>query len=161
MRAKTWWEKLVDLLMGWLKKKQPDLPVPTPDPTPVEEGQYVSEWALDPVPGSEADKGQEIVGFIGGADYRFLGNDSKGEGYFLSGIVEQAEAFGWKKVGEVWEVWAKDFTSSKSGLKYKWVGFRIQKSANPMQTKNPLKIPVAEMKGSFRTYWQTVSGKLM
>jgi len=123
-------------------------------------GQYVSQWKLDPVDGNKAsDKGEEIVGFIGSADYRFLANDSKGDGYFMSGVVKKGSAFSWEKVPNGWKVSAKDFTSDQSGKNYKWVGFRVQTSTSAMLTDNPLQVSEQDMKKSFRTYWQTVSGK--
>lgn len=124
-------------------------------------GQYVSAWALDPVAGNKVrDGGDEIVGFIGESDYRFLANDSKGKGYFMSGVVKRAVAFAWVKTPTGWQISAKDFTSDQTGLKYKRVGFRPQSSSAPMLTDNPLEVTDADMKQgdkkTFRTYWQTV-----
>lgn len=103
------------------------------------------------------DHGMEIFGFAGGMDIRCLANDDSkisgaiGGYYFISAsLIKQTGALTWSGNTFV----AADFVSPQSGKQYKWMGWTIEKSANPLQTINPLTLSV--LRGTLRSYWATV-----
>ena len=104
------------------------------------------------------DGGAEIVGFMGSTNYRFLANDSKGHGYFMCGVVQAQKAFSFKHLEDGrWTLTGKDFVSAKSGLKYKFLGFRCKRSNSNLISTNPLTVSNAEMGEVLRAYWQTIA----
>jgi len=121
------------------------LPVPDTSLDPLFSGKFVD--------GDSRDKGSETHCYWNGIDIRCLANDvsgAVGSWYFMSKVITQTSAL--VISGKV--ATAKSFISPISGKKYRFMGFRIEKSANPLITKNPLTL--TEFKGTFRAYWNTV-----
>jgi len=128
-------------------------PTPTPQPTDTSSG-YGGAFVAG---NKDADHGTEIYAFVNGMDIRCLANDTDkiheavGGYYFISGdLIKQSGALTWN--GNTFT--ARSFTSSRSGKKYRWMGWTIEKSANPLVTSNPLTL--GSFKGTLRSYWATV-----
>jgi len=104
-----------------------------------------------------ADHGQDIFAYVEGMDIRCLANDTSkvpgavGGWYFISAsMLNELEALTWN--GNTFT--AKNFTSPRSGKKYKWMGWTIARSATPLVTDNPLTL--TKFSGTLRSYWATV-----
>jgi hypothetical protein len=135
-------------------------PYTTPANTPpsATTPQTVSSFSGTFVAGDKAaDHGTEIYGFAGGMDIRCLANDDSkisgaiGGCYFISStLINETGALTWSGNTFI----ASDFVSSRSGKKYMWMGWTIEKSANPLVTSNPLTL--GSLSGTLRSYWVTV-----
>jgi hypothetical protein len=103
------------------------------------------------------DGGSEVYGHANGMDIRCLANDaskiagSASDFYFISASVINA-AGALRVEGNTFT--ACNFVSSRSGKKYRFMGWTISKSANPLVTTNPLTL--SHSSGTLRAYWATV-----
>ena len=133
------------------------LPAETPPAeTPPYEtgGQYDGAFVVGD---KSVDHGQEVYGYAGGMDIRCLANDaSKTPGaannfYFISTeVINDTGAL----IIDGDTVTADNFTSPRSGKKYRWMGWTIEKSSAPLVTDNPLTL--SGLHGTLRSYWATV-----
>jgi len=133
----------------------------SPDDTSEDAGS-INVNANDPYSGpfvagnKAADHGKDVFDFVNGMDIRCLANDGSKVpcvpgAYFISGAMLRATgALTWS--GNTFT--AKDFTSSQSGKKYRWMGWTISRSATPLVTTNPLTL--SSFSGTLRSYWSTV-----
>jgi len=103
-----------------------------------------------------ADHGQDVFGYVNGMDIRCLANDGSKvpcvSGYYFisASMLRQVGALTWS--GNT--VTASNFTSPRSGKKYRWMGWTIGRSATPLVTTNPLTL--SSFSGTLRSYWSTV-----
>jgi len=126
-------------------------------PPPVETNNTDSAYAGAFVRGDSRDHGPEIYAYVGGMDIRLLANDASktlgcvADFYNIDGdIVDDASALTWSDK----TFRAKNFTSSRSGKKYRWMGWTVESSSNPLVTTNPLTL--SSLKKTLRVYWATV-----
>jgi hypothetical protein len=116
------------------------------------------EYAGGFVTGNKAaDHGRDIFGYVNGMDIRCLANDSSkipgavGDWYFIStSMLNELGALTWS--GNTFT--AKNFTSPRSGKKYRWMGWTIARSGTPLVLDNPLTL--TRFSGTLRSYWATV-----
>jgi hypothetical protein len=91
---------------------------------------------------------------------RCLANDQKtkgmGKDYFCDDIVSETGGLEMRKNadGTVTAI-GRDFVSPESGLYYKFMGFTVMKSSNPLVTDNMLTLQKGQQKEVFRAYWNT------
>ena len=109
---------------------------------------------------SAADGGDEEYTVIGLMGVRLDANDiskypCQPGFYFLDGgLIESQGALAWTTVDGALVFTAKNFTSPRSGLKYRFMGWTLQSSGDPLVTDNP--VTIADPSGTLRAYWATV-----
>jgi hypothetical protein len=138
-----------------------DLGALTNAPASVPATQQVSG---DPSEGnSETDNignGRIWVNGSGSLGVRCLANDGKADGlppeYYCDNFVSGAGALKMAvNPDKTIAVLAQDFTSSRSGLIYKFKGFAINSSSSPLVSGNPRILSSGDQNGTFRAYWNT------
>ena len=106
----------------------------------------------DFIPGDPADAGEEIYrSSWNGGDVRCLGADYDGNGYFMSDVIDETDALDLD--GET--ATAHNFISPRTGLHYRFEGFREANSSSGLITENPHTVV---RHGTFRCYWNPVEG---
>lgn len=104
------------------------------------------------IAGNRADAGSEIyIANWNGCDVRCIAADYNDDGYFMSDIIDQTQAL--ELSGEV--ATGRNFISPRTGLHYKFIGFREQYSGSDLITENPHRVV---NRGTFRCYWNPVEG---
>lgn len=104
------------------------------------------------IPGDKADAGSEIYKTLwNGCDVRCIAANYNDDGYFMSDIIDQAGAL--DLVGET--ATGHNFISPRTGIHYKFIGFREQYSESSLITENPHRVV---NHGTFRCYWNPVQG---
>ena len=124
-------------------------PLPTTDTTTTLDPFYGGKF----VAGDSRDKGTEIHTFWNEIDVRCLANDVEGaigKDYFMSDVINRTGAL--SLLGKM--ALGKNFVSPLSNKKYRFMGFKKEKSANPLITTNPLTL--TSFSGTFRAYWNSV-----
>lgn len=108
----------------------------------------------DVIGGDPADKGDEIYDSNwNGHDVRCLGADSSGDGYFMSDVIDETGAL---DLGDDGTATGHNFISPRTGLHYRFTGFRESSSSSSMITENPHAVTPGS--GTFRCYWEPVEG---
>jgi len=108
----------------------------------------------DFVPGNPADKGNEIYrSNWQGHDVRCLGADYNHDGYFMSDIIDQTGALDLSDDGTAT---GHNFISPRTGLHYRFQGFREGSSSSDLITENPRAVTPGS--GTLRCYWNPVEG---
>jgi len=134
-------------------------PSPTPEPAAV----------VTYIPGDVRDKGAEMAlrGFGGFADVRYSANDiqnlrrqspaipAKGAWYPLDPTVVSGLSLQIQPDRSIL-CQAADFTSPRTGLRYRFCGYLIQVSTGVLVTTNPLTIPPADCRKTLRIMYATV-----
>lgn len=108
----------------------------------------------DVIAGDPADKGEEIYDSNwNGHDVRCLGADDDGDGYFMSDVIDATGAL---DLGSDGTATGHNFISPRTGLHYRFEGFRESTSTSSMITENPH--AVSPGSGTLRCYWNPVEG---
>ena len=135
---------------------------PAPPPPPAATVTYI--------PGDVRDKGAEMamLGFGGFADVRYSANDvqnlrrqspsipAKGSWYPLDPGVVTGLSLQIQPDGSI-VCQASDFTSARTGLRYRFCGYLIQVSTGNLVTTNPYTIPAADCAKTLRLMYATVA----
>ena len=122
------------------------------------------------IPGDVRDKGAEMamLGFGGFADVRYSANDiqnlrrqspsipAKGSWYPLDPGVVAGLSLQIQPDGSI-VCQASDFTSARTGLRYRFCGYLIQVSTGALVTANPYTIPAADCAKTLRIMYATVA----
>ncbi|HBA85641.1 MAG TPA: hypothetical protein DCZ95_16285 [Verrucomicrobia bacterium] len=91
---------------------------------------------------------------------RCLANDGKtngqGKDYFCDNMVSATGALEMRKNanGSITAI-GRDFISPETGLYYKFMGYTVMKTSNPLVTDNVLTLGSGQQKEVFRAYWNT------
>jgi len=139
-------------------------PAVPPEPTP----QAAAVFTY--VPGDVRDKGTEtaLLGFGGFADVRYSANDiqnlrrqspsipAKGSWYPLDPAVVSGLSLQIQPDRSIL-CQAADFTSPRTGLRYRFCGYLIQVSTGALITTNPLTIPAADCRKTLRIMYATIA----
>ena len=134
----------------------PPIPVPVP--------------AVTYIPGDVRDKGADMamLGFGGFADVRYSANDiqnlrrqspsipAKGAWYPLDPGVVSGLSLQIQPDGSI-VCQASDFTSARTGLRYRFCGYLIQVSTGALVTTNPYTIPAADCAKTLRIMYATIA----
>ena len=126
--------------------------------------------AVTYIPGDLRDKGAEMamLGFGGFADVRYSANDiqnlrrqspsipAKGSWYPLDPGVVSGLSLQIQPDGSI-VCQASDFTSARTGLRYRFCGYLIQVSTGAIVTTNPYTIPAADCAKTLRIMYATVA----
>jgi len=108
----------------------------------------------DVIAGDPADKGSEIYrSNWQGHDVRCLGADDTGHGYFMSDVIDQTGAL---DLGSDGVATGHNFISPRTGLHYRFEGFRETSSSSRLIRENPHGVTPGS--GTFRAYWNPVEG---
>jgi len=122
------------------------------------------------IPGDLRDKGADMamLGFGGFADVRYSANDiqnlrrqspsipAKGSWYPLDPVVVSGLSLQIQPDGSIL-CQASDFTSARTGLRYRFCGYLIQVSTGALVTTNPYTIPSANCAKTLRVMYATVA----
>jgi len=126
--------------------------------------------AVTYIPGDVRDKGAEMamLGFGGFADVRYSANDiqnlrrqspsipAKGSWYPLDPGVVSGLSLQIQPDRSIL-CQASDFTSARTGLRYRFCGYLIQVSTGNLVTANPYTIPAADCAKTLRIMYATVA----
>lgn len=134
-------------------------PVPTNNSPPVMTSPYT--------PGSKFLDGKGVGGgnycMIGSMGVRLLANDGSktpcvnGWYFILDALINSEGAFTTaRNTDGSYTFAALDFTSPRSGLKYRFIGWTVQHSADPLVYANPLTLTPGQLTETLRGYWVTV-----
>ena len=164
----------VGLLDDWLQSTQTTTNTPTPAstnlPAPQPTPPPMPTTSITYIPGDERDKGTEIAltGFGGFEDVRYSANDvqnlrrqspsipAEGAWYPLDPAVVTGLSLQIQSDGSI-VCQAADFTSARTGLRYRFCGYLIQVSTGNLVTANPLTIPSADCAKTLRIMYATVA----
>ncbi|MEI6809895.1 MAG: hypothetical protein WCN95_14350, partial [bacterium] len=122
------------------------------------------------IPGDERDKGAEIAltEFGGFEDVRYSANDvqnlrrqspvvpAEGAWYPLDPAIVTGLSLQIQPDGSI-VCQAADFTSPRTGLRYRFCGYLIQVSTGNLVTTNPLTIPATDCARTLRIMYATVA----
>ena len=122
------------------------------------------------IPGDVRDKGADMamLGFGGFADVRYSANDvqnlhrqvpsiqCQGSWYPLDPGVVTGLSLQIQRDGSI-VCQATDFTSARTGLRYRFCGYLIQVSTGTLVTANPYTIPAADCAKTLRIMYATVA----
>lgn len=127
----------------------------TPSPTSISAGSRADGSGVDS--NRETDNFGNSKIWVNGSvnlGVRCLANDEDRSGYFCDDVVSNGGGLKMLKNGDgtVTAV-GSDFISSRSGLVYKFQGFKIASDANSMTRSNPKVLQKSEQTGTFRAYW--------
>ena len=104
------------------------------------------------IPGDTADAGSEIYRSLwNSCDVRCIAANYDDNGYFMSDIIDQADAL--ELSGET--ATGHNFISPRTGLHYKFIGFKEETVNSDLITENPHRVV---NHGTFRCYWNPVQG---
>ena len=106
------------------------------------------------VAGNPADAGAEIYrANWQGHDVRCLGADYDRDGYFMSDVIDETEAL---ELGKNGTATGHNFISPRTGLHYRFRGFREGSANSKLIKQNPHAVTPGS--GTLRCYWNPVEG---
>ena len=166
-----WWKQIWATIKALLSGEA-DVPDPLKPDVPDAQGNVaLTALAGRYVSGDKGDKGPEIANAnIGrGLNLRLYSNGGnlpvpcpKGRGNWvpLDRAVIPSGTYGWKDAaGGGLRVWGKDFTSTRTGQRYRYEGVHVGRSeSNPVRPYAEHTIPQGDVCGALILNWAAVEG---